>query len=108
MYTFIDNRKIYIKVAKTKYEKLKGLMFKSNIKYGLFIPNCVSVHTFFMQDNIDILVLNDNNEILYKFQNMSKNKIIEVKEDINKTSILELPKNTSNNIFIGDKINFYL
>ena len=108
MYTIIDNKKIDIKVAVTKYEKIKGLMFKNNIKYGLFIPNCVSVHTFFMQDNIDILVLNENNEILYKFQNMSKNKIIEVKEDINKTSILELPKNTSNNVFIGDKINFYL
>ena len=119
----INKQTIPIKIAKNYLAKIKGLMFKRKINYGLIIPNCIGVHTYFMKDNIDIIFFNDKNAVLYIFQNMGKNKIISVNEDIKnenmspkrtfkvyedikKTSVLELPKNTSKNLKIGDVLTF--
>lgn len=102
----LGNQKIPIKVAHSWYAKIKGLSFKKNINYGLYIPNCISIHTIYMQDNIDILFLNEKNVILYIYQNIPKGKIVMVDEDIKKTSVLELPKNTSMNLRIGDVLTF--
>ena len=106
MYLIINNEKINIKVAKTWYQKLKGLTYKNKITSGLIIPNCISIHTFGMLQNIDLVFFNEKNVILYIFANIPPHKIIQVKEDINKTSVLELPKNTSLNFRIGDVLNF--
>ncbi len=106
MYLILNNQKILIKIANTWYKKIKGLSFKKNINYGLYIPNCISIHTLYMQDNIDILFLNDHNVILYIYQNIPRGKIVMVDEDMKKTSVLELPKNTSKNLRIGDVLTF--
>lgn len=71
--------------------RLKGLMFKRNIKQGIYFPNCNSIHTFFMKENIDVLLLDSNNKILYSYKDLSKNKIL-IKKNVK--NIIELPKNS--------------
>lgn len=83
-----------------------GFMGKTNINYGILFPKCNSVHTFFMKEEIDIIGLNEKNEILFIERNCSKNKIIKINSPIKKTSILELPKNTSFSLNIGNTIHF--
>ena len=97
--------KINIKVANTFTKKLIGLMFKKNINYGLLIPNCKSVHTFNMKENIDIILLNKDYRVLMINKNVSKNKIINFKTKEKHTYILELPTNYSKNINVSDIID---
>lgn len=93
-----------IKIAKNFKDKLIGLMNKKNIDYGLLITNCKSIHTFFMFENIDILLLDQNNRILMINRNVSPNKIL-IYKNKNKTNILELPANTSINYKVNDIVD---
>ena len=106
MYLIIDNNKILIKKAKSFFSRFMGLMGKKDFNYGLFLKKTNSVHTFFMKENIDIIGLNNNNEVIYKAQNIPKNQIIKINNKIKNTSILELPSNTSKKIKIGDQLTF--
>lgn len=98
---FLDN--IKISIANSLNEKIEGLMNKKNITEGLFIQNCNSIHTFNMFDNIDILFLDFDNKIIFKFINTPINQIIIVNK---KTNVLELPKYTSLKYKINDKLIF--
>lgn len=93
-----------IKIAKSFKDKLIGLMNKKNIDYGLLITNCKSIHTFFMLENIDILLLDQNNRILMINRNVSPNKIL-IYKNKNKTNILEVPANTSINYKVNDIVD---
>ena len=91
--------------ANTFKTKLLGLMFKKNINYGLLIINCKSIHTFFMKENIDVILLDKNNKILKINKNIKPNKIIIFKTK-KRTNILELPNNSSLNLKINEVIDF--
>ena len=106
MYININNKIIPIKIAKTTKEKLTGLQHKKEITYGILIPNCNHIHTFFVHDNIDILFLDERNSIIYKYQNMPPFRTIKLYENNKKTNVLELPKNISNSLKIGDILTF--
>ena len=83
-----------IVVANKFKDKLIGLMGKKNINYSLLIKNCKSIHTFFMKESIDILLLDKNNKILDIKRNIKPNKIIIFKTK-KRTNILEMPNNSS-------------
>lgn len=101
------NNKIYeIIIANNFHQRLLGLIGKKNINYGMLFPSCNSIHTYFMKENIDIIGLDENNEVIYKYENLDKNRIIKINNDIKKTSILELPANTSKKIRIGTILIF--
>lgn len=106
MYLTLNNQKINIKIAQTWSEKIKGLSFKKNITTGLYIPNCNHIQTYFMKEEIDVLFLDNRNSVLYKYENMPPKRDFKVYEDIKKTNVLELPKNTSKNIHIGEILFF--
>lgn len=93
-----------IKVADNFKDKLIGLMFKENIDYGLLIKNCKSIHTFFMKESIDVVLLDTNNRILMINRNVKPNKIL-IFNNKNKCNILELPNNTSINLKVNDIID---
>lgn len=76
-------------------------MGKTNIDYGILFPKCNSIHTFFMKENIDIVGLDENNEVIYKYESLPKNKIIKINNERKKTSILELPEYASSKIKVG-------
>lgn len=60
----------------TFFKKFLGLMFKNkNINYGIRLKNCNCIHTFFMRFNIDVIITDKNNMVLYVKQNLKKNKI---------------------------------
>lgn len=106
MYLIINNQELRIRNANTFLKRLIGLLGEKEILSGMLFPHTNSVHTFFMKTNIDILALDENNEVILKWENVPKNKIFSVKNSVKKTSILELPSNTSQNIKIGDKLSF--
>lgn len=94
--------KITIYEAKTFKERLFGLMFKKNIDYCLLFKNCNSIHTFFMKENIDVVMTDKNNKILYIKKNMKKNRIILPKRGVYKT--YEFPSNFIKDLNINDKL----
>ena len=101
MYLKTNNKTYEIIIADTFYKRLTGLIGQKNINFGMLFPKCNSIHTYFMKENIDIIGLDKNNEVIYKYENLDKNRIIKINNDINKTSILELTANSSKKIRIG-------
>ena len=99
----INEKKLKIDIANTFIKRLLGLMFQKEIKKGLFFPNTGSIHTFFMRSNIDIIMLNKENIVVYYEKNVSKNRII-IKKEAQHT--IELPPNYPLNIQIGDRLIF--
>ena len=98
MYLVNDNNKLKI----NKINKLIGLMFKKEpIKEGYILYNCNAIHTFFMKQNIDVIMIDNNNKIVLIKENVKKNKII-IKKEAKHT--LELPLNTSKKYKINNKI----
>jgi uncharacterized protein len=102
MYLLINNKKVKYKVCLSFADRLIGLMFKKNIYQGLCFPNCNSIHTFFMICNIDVIMTDKNNNILYIYKDLQPNKIILPKKNVYYT--YELPGSCLNNLKIGDKI----
>lgn len=102
----IGKNEYNIIVASNFKTRLYGLMGKTNIDYGMLFPACNSVHTFFMKEEIDIVGLDINHEVIYKQECAHPNQIIRIKNEQNKTSILELPKNASKKIKIGQILLF--
>ena len=94
--------KMEVKEAKTFFQKLKGLMFQDKINYILkFKTN--GIHTFFMKCNIDVILTDKNNKILYIYKNLKPNKIILPKKGIKYT--YETPVDYFDKIKIGDYFN---
>ncbi len=108
MYVIINNKKINIKNAISFSERLYGLMGKTNFNYGMLFKKCNSIHTFFMKENIDIIGLDENNNIIYKYENLPKNKIIKLDYPINKASILELPQGYGKYLNMNTKLNIVI
>lgn len=106
MFLIIDKNKIEVKKANTFLKRLKGFMFTKNINYALFFKHTNSIHTFFMKENIDVIAINNKYEVIYKGQNIPKNKIIKINNKIKNTSIIELPSNASKKVKIGDRLTF--
>ena len=102
----INNQEIEIKKATNFKDRLLGLMGKTNIDYGILFHICKAIHTFFMKENIDVIGLNENNQVIYIYRDVPKNKVVKVSEESKKTSILELPKNTSQKLYIGSVLKF--
>ena len=101
MEIIINKEKFNVDIANTFHKRLFGLMGKKNIKNGLFFPKTRSIHTFFMKEDIDIIMIDKNNQVVYYRKNLSKNKII-IKKKAYHT--IELPSNSLNNININDKL----
>ena len=88
-----NNKIINLVIAKKFHQKLLGFMFKKNINYAIrFKTN--SIHTFFMRSNIDVLMTDKNNNILYILKNIPRNKII-IKKNVYYT--YEFPPNYIDN-----------
>lgn len=92
--------------AKSFYQRLKGFMGVSPIQHGMLFRNCNSIHTFFMKENIDVIGLNEQDQVIYIYRNLPKNQIVRVQGESKKTSILELPKDTSKHIKMGSVLFF--
>ena len=92
----------HIKVieAKTFKDRLFGLIGKKNIDYCLLFKRCNSIHTFFMKEEIDVVMTDKDNKIIYIKKNMKKNRIILPKKGVYQT--YEFPNNYIKNLKKGD------
>ena len=91
-----------IKEANTFFKKLKGLMFQTKFDYILKLK-ANGIHTFFMKCNIDVILTDKNNKILYVYKNLKPNKIILPKKNVKYT--YEIPTGCFDDIKIGDYFN---
>ncbi len=74
---------INVKFCKNFKDRLLGLMFKKKDRYYcLCFPKCNSVHTFFMRQNIDIVMTDKNNIVIYAIKNVKPWKIILPKKNV--------------------------
>jgi len=89
-----QNKEINLIDCKSFFSRFKGFMLTKNIDKALLFNNCNSIHTFFMKKNIDVILCNKDNEILYYYNNLSPNKIILPKKNVSK--VFELPTNYFN------------
>ena len=101
MKIMIKDKEYEVIKANTFIKKFIGLMGKKNITKGMYFPKTKSIHTFFMKDNIDVIMINKDNKIIYYQSNVKRNKII-IKKEAHDT--IELPKNTINQ----DILNTYI
>ena len=91
MKILLNNDELVLKDCIKFKDKLLGFMFKKNINYALRF-RCRSIHTFFMKEDIDVIITDKNNKVLYIYSNLKKNKII-IKKDA--YYFYELPSNTN-------------
>jgi len=87
----MKNKKICVKMCKSFPSRLLGLMFKKDFDYGLIFPKCNSIHTFFMRENIDVIMTDTDGNILHIYKNLKPFKIILPKKNVYYT--LEFPSN---------------
>ena len=96
----IFDKEINLKKATTFKKRLLGLMFKTNIQEGLVFKT-KAIHTFFMKEEIDVIITDKNNKTIVFYKNLKRNKIIII---LKSYYIYELPKNSINNLKKGDKL----
>lgn len=96
-----NNKSINLKECKSFYSRLRGFMFTKNIDKALLFDRCDSIHTFFMKENIDVIMCDKNNTILFYYNSLGKNKVILPKKNVRK--VFETPGNYFD-IKIGKKM----
>ncbi len=102
MYITINNEKFNIKTCTSFKDRLIGMMFKkSKLNYGLCFPKCKSIHTFFMKQNIDVIMTDKNDKVILYKKNLKPWKIISNKKAY---YVYEFSENIIKNINIGDYI----
>lgn len=106
MILIYNNQEIKLIDCKSFYQRLKGFMFTKNINHALLFNKCNSIHTFFMKENIDVIMLDKNDNILYYFKDFKRNKVILPKKNVYKT--IETPSNYFKNIKKNTKIKIII
>jgi len=97
----INNDEFNIDVADNFKKRFFGLMGKKNITKGMFFPKTKSIHTFFMKENIDIIMIDKYNKVIYYQKSFPKWHIL-IKKKAYHT--IELPNSSLKNININDKL----
>jgi len=83
------NKSIKLNECKSFFSRFMGFMFKKNIDIALLFDRCDSIHTFFMKQNIDVIMCDKDNNILFFYRNLPKNRIIWPKKGVGK--VFETP-----------------
>ena len=95
------NKDIDLYECKNFFSRLKGFMFTKNIDKALLFDRCNSIHTFFMKENIDVIMCDKDNRVLFFYKDLPKNKIILPKKGV--TKVFETPSNYFD-IVINEKV----
>ena len=68
---------------------MKLLYNNKDIDKALLFDRCNSIHTFFMKENIDVIMCDNDNKVLFVYKDLPKNKIILPKKRVRK--VFETP-----------------
>ena len=96
-----NDKEIVLYECKSFFSRLKGFMFTKNIDKALLFDRCNSIHTFFMKENIDVIMCDKDNRVLFFYRDLSRNKIILPKKGV--TKVFETPSNYFD-IVINEKV----
>lgn len=93
-----------VKIAKSLYDKMFGMMLAGN-KDGLILKTRFGIHTFFMKNPIDVLIL-DNQKKVRLIKKIMPNRIFIWNPKFD--TVIELPEGSIKklNIEVGDFLNF--
>ncbi len=100
------NNEIFIEKKDNIIKNIFALVFKKKIDSIILFEKTNIISTFFAKTNVNIIALNEQNNVIYKYVDAPPNKLIEVKNKKKKTNILVLPNNISSCIKIGDALSF--
>lgn len=89
MHIFINKKKFNLVDCDTFQSRFMGLMFTRNFDYCMRFRKCNSIHTFFMKTNIDVVMTDRDDNILFVFRNLKPWKVILPKKGVYST--YELP-----------------
>lgn len=84
-----NNKEIKLVDCKSFFSRFKGFMMCKDINQALLFKKCNSIHTFFMLSNIDVILCNEDNVILYYYKDVKPNRVILPKSGV--TRVYELP-----------------
>lgn len=62
---------------------------EGDINRALLFDKCNSIHTFFMKENIDVIMCDKDNKILFYYKSLPRGKIILPKRGVKK--VFETP-----------------
>lgn len=97
--------KFEVFVADTFLNRFLGYMFRKTPHYeAILIKPCNSIHTFFMNFDIDVLFINEDMEVIKKINSLSHRKIIMPVDGA--VAVMEAQAGTFKNIEIGERIEF--
>ncbi len=76
-------------------------MMESDINRALLFDKCSSIHTFFMKENIDVIMCDKNNKVLFYYKDVPRGRVILPKKGVRR--VFETP-NGYFDIEIGKKM----
>ena len=89
MYVLIGKKKYDLINCDTFYSRFKGLMFTKCFDYCMRFNKCNSIHTFFMSTDIDVVMTDRDDKVLYVFKCVKPWRIILPKKNV--YNVYELP-----------------
>lgn len=89
MHVVVGKKKFELVDCNSFQSRLMGLMFVKDFDYCMRFKNCSSIHTFFMKTNIDVVMTDKDNNVLFVFKNLKPWKVILPKHGV--YSVYELP-----------------
>lgn len=96
----------HVVIAKTFWDRLKGLMFTQELPQGqaLWIKPCKSVHTFFMSFPLDVVFLSEDMRVVKVVDALPPYRISPLVR--NATSVLECNAGAwaQTNLSVGDQV----
>ena len=99
----INKKKIKIQTLTSFKERIKSFRFiLKPIKEGLYFPKKHGINTYFFCQNVDVIMTNQDNEVLFIYPNLRSEKIILPKRKVK--NIYLLPLKSCNNVKKGDFI----
>lgn len=89
MHVIIDKTKFNLIDCVSFSSRFMGLMFTRDFDYCMRFGKCNSIHTFFMKTNIDVVMTDMDDNVLYVFKDLKPWRVILPKKGVYST--YELP-----------------
>ena len=96
-----------VEVARTFFKRLKGLLFRANMKPGtaMLLEPCPQIHTCFMRFALDVLFLDREGNVLYVIENLKPWRLSPI--IYRATQTLEMPAGTlQGRVKTGTRLRF--
>lgn len=89
MHVLVGRKKFNLIDCVDFYSRFKGLMFTKDFDYCMRFSKCNSIHTFFMYTDIDVVMTDKNDNVLFIFRNVKPYRVILPKKGV--YSVYEFP-----------------